>query len=302
MPAIRARLDDVLARIRTDVAADVKTAAGNDLLSKSEAAAAPSQLVRDADAQVRSRDGFNARVTTTEATDAALALVAKNIEAINQVTGSGKAFISADEIKRLQGVDAETAQRAAKAYELITGKRVVLDGTLPGPAPSALPQGALVALTDDLVNYFGLARAARVTTKDVQAVDGGFAFKVESNVFTGNVFAREVDGASGKQFVVAGKPFSAADFAKVATAATRYFDTDFAPDMRQWGASTAEIADARAKFVPFRGFLPGESGDPHDYVSTYPLVFQIDNESGSDHGVYAGFDPASGDVDIYAFN
>ena len=48
MPAVRARLDDVLARIRTDLAADVKTAAGNHLLSKSEAAGSPSKLVRDA--------------------------------------------------------------------------------------------------------------------------------------------------------------------------------------------------------------------------------------------------------------
>lgn len=297
MPAIRARLDDVIARVRADIAADVKAAAGNNLLSKSEAAGASSQLVRDADEQVRNQNGFNARVTTSEATDAAVAHVERNIAAINQVTGVGKAFVSVEEIQRLQGVDVETAQRAAKAYELITGKRVVLDGTLPTPAPSALPHKALVALTNSLVDAHGLARAARVTIKDVHSVDGGFSFKVESNVFSGDAFAREVDG----RFVVAGQPFSAADYAKVKSAATGYFDTGFKPDMVQWGASAQEIADARKAFVPERGFLAGES-DPHDHVSSYPLVFQIANESGSDHGVYAGFDPASGDVDVYAFN
>jgi hypothetical protein len=297
MPALRARLDDVIARVRTDIAADVQRAAGNNLLSKSEAAGAPSKLVRDADEQVRSRGGFNARVTTTEATDAAVAIVEKNIAAINQVTGAGKTFISIEEIQRLQGVDVETAQRAAKTYELITGKRVVLDGTLPPPVTTSLPQRALVALTDSLVDYHGLARAARVTIKDVQSVDGGFSFKVESNVFAGDAFAREVDG----RFIVAGKPFSAADYAKVKAEALRYFDTGFKPDMEQWGATREEIADARTAFLPERGLLAGES-DPQDHVSTYPLVFQIANETGSDHGVYAGFDPASGVVDMYAFN
>lgn len=297
MPAIRARLDDVIARVRADIAADVQAAAGNSLLSKSEAASAPSQLVRDADEDVRSRGGFGARVTTTEATDAAVALVEKNIAAINQVTGAGKAFVSIEEIQRLQGIDVETAQRAAKAYELITGKRVVLDGTLPTPTPTALPQRAMVALTDVLVDSFGLARAARVTVKDVQSVDGGFKLKVESNVFSGDAFAREVDG----RFVIAGKPFSAADFALVKAEARHYFDTTFAPEMEQWGSTRDEIAAARAAFVPEHGFLAGES-DPHDHVSTYPLVFQIANETGSDHGVYAGLDPTRGVVDVYAFN
>jgi hypothetical protein len=297
MPAIRARLDDVIARVRADIAADVKSAAGNHLLSKSEAAAAPSKLVRDGDEQVRSRGGFNTRVTTTEATDAATAIVEKNIAAINQVTGAGKTFISVEEIQRLQGVDSETAQRAAKAYELITGRRVVLDGTLPSPATSDLPQRATVALTDVLVDHFGLARAARVTVKDVRAVDGGFAFKVESNVFAGDAFAREIDG----RFVVAGKPFSAADFALVKREALQYFDQSFAPEMEQWGSTPEEIADARKAFIPERGFLAGES-DPYDHASSYPLVFQIANETGSDHGVYAGFDPSSRVVDIYAFN
>lgn len=297
MPAVRARLDDVIARVRADIAADVKTAAGNSLLSKSEAAAAPSKLVRDADEQVRSRGGFNARVTTTETTDAALATVAKNIAAINQVTGAGKAFVSVEEIQRLQGVDVESAQRAAKAYELITGRRVVLDGTVPAPPSSALPQRALLALTDSLVDYHGLARAARVTVKDVQSVDGGFAFKVESNVFSGDAFARQVDG----RFVVAGKKFSSADYATVKAAALRYFDSDFKPEMLQWGATADEIADARKAFVPERGFLAGES-DPNNLASTHPLMFQIANETGSDDGVYAGLNPANGDVEVYAFN
>lgn len=297
MPAVRARVDHVLARVRMDLTAEARAAAGRGgVLSREEARAMPSQLLRRAVDEIRDRE-FGARVAASEAAERALTEVASGISSINQAAGAGKTFLSAEEIKRLQGVNSETAQRAARAYELITGKRVVLDGTVPAQPASALPQRAVVALTDSLVDYHGLARAARVTTKDVRAVDGGFAFKVETNVFSGEAFAREVDG----RFVVAGKPFSAAHYAAVKAAALDFFDTSFAHDMREWGASEREIADARARFVPVRGFLAGES-DPHDYASSYPVVFQIDNETGSDHGVYAGFDPTTGDVDVYAFN
>lgn len=299
MPAVRARLDAVLDRVRADLQAEAGAAAApNKLLSKSEAEDLASGLLRAADEEVRMRQGPGARVTVDEATDAALEAVRRNIAAINQTTGAGAGVVSQDEIRRLQGVHAETAARAARAYELLTGKSVVLDGRVPAsPAPAGLPDGARAALVAVLQEQLLLAPGARVDMKGVRATDGGFVLQVASHVFSGEVFVKEIDG----RFLVAPKPFDDATYALVKAEARRFFDSDFAPDMQQWGATRAEIAAARAACVPSRALLVGES-DPNDLVSSYPLVFQIDNQSGSDHGIYAGVNPASGDVEVYAFN
>ncbi len=299
MTTTRARLDTVLTTISAGLLKDAKTAAGDAFLSKAEAKNLDSALLKEGDEAVRMRSGSGKHVVPKEAADAALEVVKRNIARINQTTGAGKALLSRDEIKRLQGVDGETAQRAAKAYELITGKRIVLDGKVPPspPSPSALPDAEKAAVMDTLVNDFGLARAARVELKDVSAAEGGFKLKIDSNVFSGDAFVKTIDGRT----IVAPAPFSDATYRAVKQKALEFFDSDFKPDMRDWGSSTQEIRDARAAWLPMRALLKGED-DPDGLTSDYPLVFTIDNESGSDHGIFCGYDPSTGDGECYAFN
>jgi hypothetical protein len=295
MPVARARLDAVLDQVRATLRREAALAAGaNTLLSKKEAAALSSTLLQAGDKAVRQRKGTGARVTVEEATAAALDVVRRHVESVNQRTGPGASVLSKDELRRLLAVDPETAGRAARAYELLTGRSAELGGEQ--ASPRGLPDGARRAITDVLADL-GQPRAARPVLKDAVARDGGHMVEVESSAYSGAVFVKQVGG----RFVVAPAPFDDAVYAKVKSEARRYFDEQFAVDMRAWGATRSEISAARQAFVPVRALLPGES-DPWDYVSSHPLVFVIDNESGSDHGVYAAFDPASGDVDIYAFN
>lgn len=297
MPVTRASTSAVLDTIRQGLLDDATAAAHGAVLSKAEAATLDSALLQDADERQRWLEPKNGRVTPKEVVDKAMETVERNLKAVNQATGSGAATISQEEIKRLQGVDAETAQRAAKAYQLITGKRVVLDGQVPASPPSALPDAVRVKLLDELVDYRGLARAARVDISNVQQKNGGYAFDVKCNVFTGKLFAREVNGA----LLLASKEFGPADVDLAKRTALAYFDSDFKPDMESWGATAQEIADARAQWLPERILLDGED-DPDGLAQSYPLVFQIKNESGSDHGIYCGVNSATGDAECYAFN
>jgi hypothetical protein len=87
----------------------------------------------------------------------------------------------------------------------------------------------------------------------------------------------------------------------VADKALQWFDDNMVADMEQIGASSAEIAAARAQCVPKR-FLLGTERDPWDYTNSYPFVVELANETGTPHGIYAGVNPASGEVDIYAIS
>lgn len=163
--------------------------------------------------------------------------------------------------------------------------------------PAALPDDAQRSFQRMLADH-GLAAAGQgASISDVKREGDAFSFKYAASGAQGTAWAR-LDGA---RWLFTPQKLSSSDLQKVKDAAKAWFDSDFAPEMRQWGASEAEIASARAAFVPVRALLPGEV-DPYDFAAQYPLVFQIDNASGSDHGVYAGFDPESGDAELYAFN
>lgn len=208
----------------------------------------------------------------------------------------------------------EGSKRVIAAARLMLGHdvdaRKILDGyeaageaamdarlsELAGGAP-VLPTAARAALLGMLGDY-DLA-GAPVTISDVAADDpGAFTFRFEG-----------ADGRSGTGFALSynGEWFFAptrverADLDKVTSGMQAWFDAGFAGDMRDWGASEREIDEARAALAPSRMLFPGES-DPYGYTSLYAMTFQLENETGSDHGIYAGYDPATGAVDGYAFN
>ncbi len=170
---------------------------------------------------------------------------------------------------------------------------------LGGGGSTTLPADLKAQFSRMLVEQ-GLAGAGRATVTtftDAKTSAGTRSFTWSTANGGGTAYAR-LDGAS---WIFAPQAFTSGDVTKVKALAKTYFDASFKVDMEQWGASAAEIAAARAAFVPERALFAGEQ-DPHGLVDSYPLVFQISNESGSDHGVYMGFDTATGANETYSFN
>ncbi len=80
-----------------------------------------------------------------------------------------------------------------------------------------------------------------------------------------------------------------------------YFDAEWAPELRDNGNTAAEVRAMRAELKPTHVFFKGQS-DPNNLVDSYPLVFSFNNPTGSDHGLYCGLNPRSGETEAYTFN
>lgn len=126
----------------------------------------------------------------------------------------------------------------------------------------------------------------------------GYEFTYTAGRTKGTGFAMERGGG----WFFAPKPVTPAQLDKVTAAYAKYFDKQFGPELRVNGLDAAKIRAMRDRVVPEYAFFPGAESDPYDYTKTYPLVFSLRNPIGSDHGFYAGFDPATGKVDCYDFN
>jgi len=139
---------------------------------------------------------------------------------------------------------------------------------------------------------------------NVSSVSGnateGFAFTwTASDGTTGKARGFPVDGA----WFFTDKEVSRADLNKATAHFLAYFDAEIAPELKNdWGMSAQEIADIRKAVKPSRTYFTGEDGDPHDLVSSYPLVFTFENPTGSDHGYFLGFNPQTDENEAYTFN
>jgi hypothetical protein len=119
MPSIHT--SDVKFEIARQVFGELRQAAGNNnLISKAEQGTLAPELQRAAD-DVRKAQGPNARVTINEAAASFDARVNDGIDAVNQSSGSGKAWLSKAEIEALQQRDPAVGDRAKKAWQLLGG-------------------------------------------------------------------------------------------------------------------------------------------------------------------------------------
>ncbi len=144
MPTIRATRTDLLARVERRIQRDVNAAAGNNaLVSRQEQKALP-DLLNDVANDIRTAGGVGARVNKDALVAQAIAHVENLLASVNQGGGSGAAFVSAKEVKALLTANPPAGARVAKAYELITGRRVIADAP---PAPSVTGQLGHLALT-----------------------------------------------------------------------------------------------------------------------------------------------------------
>ncbi len=217
----------------------------------------------------RANDPQRAFVRTQQTINAALALVAP----------SGK------------------AQEALKEFGIVGQNAVVVRlGELAraGALPSDVKRSLSVLLADAGV----IAPAAPFHTNAVKGdASKGFSFEFSAGAVTGKAYAVRY----GAGWVLSPMPLTRKNLDDATAAMRAWFDAEFAPDLAAADASPVEIADARAKLLPRYAFFPG-AADPDDLVTAYPVVLSFDNQSGSDHGLYLGLDPATGAHEAYAFN
>jgi len=162
----------------------------------------------------------------------------------------------------------------------------------------SLPNDVKAELKTLLVDAGVIDRSASFRTESVKGdAQKGFSFEFSAGAVKGKAHALRYRD----RWVLSPVPLSKKNLDDATNAMRAWFDTDFAPDMRQWGATAAEIKEARAALLPRYAFFPGDS-DPHDLVTSYPVVLSFDNESGSDHGLYLGINAQNGDHEAYAFN
>jgi hypothetical protein len=132
---------------------------------------------------------------------------------------------------------------------------------------------------------------------------------VKGNERTGFEFNWRADGETKKAFafsyngnwVFSPEKLTKANLDTATKAFQKYFDENWAQDLRDNGSSAAEVREMRTNFFPTRVMFPGES-DPQDLVSSYPMVFSLNNPTGSDHGCYVGLNPRTNETEAYTFN
>jgi hypothetical protein len=135
MTTIRAPLSTVLSTVRQQLETEAKEAAKNNLLSKSEQATLADGVLKEAAETIRQEGGSGARVDTDVLVEKATSRMEALIGSVNQPSGSGAVFVSQAEVKALASTHLDAGVRVARAYELITGKKIDLGTTTPVVTP-----------------------------------------------------------------------------------------------------------------------------------------------------------------------
>jgi len=190
-----------------------------------------------------------------------------------------------------------TAEKALKEFATV-GKNAVSTRLAELAGAGSLPADVKSALKTLLVDAGVVAPGATFRTEAVKGdAAKGFSFEFSAGTVKGKAHAlRYADS-----WVLSPVPLSKKNLDDASTAMRAWFDTDFAPDLASMGATAAELRAARAALVPTYAFFPGSS-DPDGLVTTFPVVLSFDNQTGSDHGLYLGLDPATGATEAYSFN
>jgi len=190
-----------------------------------------------------------------------------------------------------------TAQKTLKEFKT-AGKNAVSVrlGELAGAG--ALPADVKAELKQLLAEADVIDHRAAFRTDAVKGdAHKGFSFEFTAGSVTGKAYALRHNNA----WFLSPVPVTKKNLDDATTAMRAWFETDFVPDMQQWGASAQEIKDARDALVPRYAYFPGAT-DPYDLVSSYSVVLAFENQSGSDHGLFLGIEFATGDHEAYAFN
>lgn len=196
-----------------------------------------------------------------------------------------------------RGAAARDAKKVLASYEPI-GAKVVAERLAKLTGEKQLHLEARDGLVSLLRDHEIVSGSAPIKISNVKGdARAGFEVDYASGRTKGKAFVTKVGG----EWFYAPQKVDRRTLDLATDAFRKYFDDEWAPELRDMGASAAEVREARAKLLPTHALFPGEE-DPQGYVNDYPLVLQFRNETGSDHGCYAGVNPATGEVSVYTFN
>lgn len=191
-------------------------------------------------------------------------------------------------------VDAGTVLRSydARGMSAVTARLAMLSG---GPV---LPP-TLKASFEELVRWGGIEGVRDASVVGVRgSEDTGFVFDWQAGSRSGTAYAIRHQG----ELVLSPVEVTSAELQKATEIAKRYFDEYWAPDLKDnFDASDAEIAEMR-RGIRATGVLFDGQEDPVGLSDTYPIVVSMENTTGSDHGFWVGFDPATGEGEAATFN
>jgi hypothetical protein len=138
--------------------------------------------------------------------------------------------------------------------------------------------------------------APEITATRSHGADG-YAFDWERGDASGTAYALNHEGS----WVLSPKPVSSADLKAAEEIFKSYFDEYWVSDLvSDYDYEPQEVEDMRDSLSVSRVHFTDD--DPIGLYDSYPLVFSISNPTGSDHGFYVGYDPATGDGDAGDFN
>lgn len=180
----------------------------------------------------------------------------------------------------------------AKGMSAVTARLAMLSG---GPV---LPP-TLKASFDEMVRWGGLEGITDAAIVGVRgSEDTGFVFDWQAGSRSGTAYAIRHQG----DFVLSPRELTSTELQKATDIAKRYFDEHWAPELRDaFDVSDAEIAEMRRGIRPTGVLFDGQE-DPVGLGDSYPVVVAMENTTGSDHGFWVGFDPATGDGEAATFN
>lgn len=293
----RIRTEDVTAKIAAQLRAQAETAAGsNTLISKTEQSSTTGALNEAID-DVREAEGKGARVTVDEAVEQAMKNAAEMIGAVNQPSGQGALYLSQAEVRALKREDPAWGNLAKAAYEVLADQARGVDDD-PPPAAATVPADAAEHIAEQLYLADVIEQPDGFETSNVRELpDGSVQFDWTGEGGSGAAWMKKIDG----DWFIGPEPMTSSTLYQATLGMRAYFDTVFADQMSQWPASPHEIQAARDLIEPVRVLFDGEE-DPTGLSDDFPLVFLMKNPTGSDHGFFVGYDPATGDRRGEAFN
>lgn len=180
----------------------------------------------------------------------------------------------------------------AKGMTAVTARLAMLSGgpVLPPPVKESF---------DELLRWGGIEGIDAANIVGVRGSEAtGFVFDWQSGSRSGTAYAIRHQG----ELVLSPVDLTSAQLQQATDVAKRYFDTDWAPELRDnYGASASEIAEMR-KGIKATGVLFSGQEDPVGLADSYPVVVSMENTTGSDHGFWVGFNPATGEGEAATFN
>jgi hypothetical protein len=179
----------------------------------------------------------------------------------------------------------------ARGMSAVTARLAMLSGgpVLPPPLKTAF---------DDMVRWGGLEGVTEAAIVGVRgSEDTGFVFDWQAGSRTGTAYAIRHQG----EHVLSPVDLTSAELQKATDIAKRYFDEHWAPELKDNGASDAEVAEMR-RGIRATGVLFDGQEDPVGLGDSYPVVVSMENTTGSDHGFWVGFNPATGEGEAATFN